>query len=1560
MSANEMDNMTYHPFPETLCRDRFWDLRTTWYTTDPDFTECFHSTVLVWGPCLFLWLLLPLQGYYVLSIQYRIDRWTWQSLAKLAICFLLIILCLVDAFDVVAQWSLYGINSVPSAEFIAQIVRVATLLVAAGCIYMDKRRARSTSGILFFFWFFLSVAAILAFRNIINKANTAGFGNDQVHFATQVIYMPLVVIQFILSCFGERFKETENNDKNPCPEKHASFLSQLTFWWFNPMAILGWRRPLQLADLWDVLPWDRTEINVENLERNWRIETERRARSLAQRANSGALLEDSPGRKDKSIYEPSLTKALWRTYWWGLTSSGLLRILSDLCIFISPQILQLLIGFVDDPTQAAWKGYLYATIMLLGAAAQTILLNYYLHITLRLGMHVRGSVVAEVYRKALRITSEAKRTSNIGEIVNLMSVDAQRFMDFLAYIHVLWSGPLQMGLAIFFLYQILGIAVLAGLGTMVALVPLNAFIVGKVRALQISQMKEKDGRIKIMTEILNGMKVLKLYAWEESFQGQVTEVRERELTTLRKAAFLGAVSYFTWMMSPFLVALATFATYVTTDPENNVLTAERVFVALALLNILRLPLTLLPTTITMAVQVSISIKRLANFLRNEEIDPNNVQDLPPSSPSSVIISDASFAWGKDDPVCLSKIDLAIKDGQLVAVVGQVGSGKSSMCSAMLGLMEKLNGSVAVKGNVAYVPQQAWIQNLTLEDNILFGKDMERERYEKTLDVCSLRTDLAMLAAGDKTEIGERGTNLSGGQRQRVSLARAVYSNADVYILDDPLSAVDAHVGKHIFEHVIGPNGMLTGKTRVLVTHGISYLPQVDLIVVLDNGAIREVGTYQELLTTKGAFSQFLRTYLMEERGDDDAQEDPEAAKLKDQILQEVADVEPIRRVSVVVPTGEKDSRGRSMSIISQTSVTSAKKIKDVFRRDSRRESKAPKAAEEKVKEKKPILSDTERGKLVDTEKSEVGSVKWSVYFMFMRQMSFPIVIAVAIFYGISYAMSMGTNFWLGSWSRDAANKTLRNSSELWIAQRDYRLGVYASFGGLQAVFVVMAALTLAVGRIRASRLLHHGMLKRIMRAPMAFFDTTPLGRIVNRFSKDVDTVDTVIPATLDVWMYCAFTVLSTVVVICVNTPLFVVLIVPLGIFYFFMQRFYISTSRQLKRLESTSRSPIYSHFQESISGTSVIIATKHIDRFVLENERLVDGNNGSYYPNIVSQRWIAVRLEIVGVCVSFGAALFAVIGRDNPGILNMTAEQIGLSISYSLAINQVLNWFVRMTSDLESNVVSVERLKEYSEVDSEAEWIIPSNRPDKDWPTAGQVQFVDYKTRYRPGLDLVLKGVNATVSSGEKIGIVGRTGAGKSSLTLALFRLIEAADGHISIDNLDIASVGLHDVRSRITILPQEPVLFSGTLRINLDPFNKFSDEDVWLALENSHLKRFVSSLPQGLNHIVADGGENYSIGQRQLICLARALLRKTKILILDEATAAVDLETDALIQQTIAEKFADCTILTIAHRINTIMDSTRIMVLDQGRVKEFAPPQVLLADRNSIFYSLAKTANLV
>ncbi|XP_059234527.1 ATP-binding cassette sub-family C member 3 isoform X3 [Mustela nigripes] len=1522
---------------DALCGSKFWDSNLSVHTDSPDLTPCFQNSLLAWAPCFYLWAALP---GYLLYREYHCGGYIVLSrLSRLKTVSGVLLWCVswADLF-----YSFHGLvhGGAPAPIFfVTPLVVGITMLLATLLIQYDRLRGVQSSGVLIIFWFLCVVCAIVPFRSRILLAMAKGKISDPFRFTTFYIYFALVLFALILSCFREKppFFSPRNVSPNPCPELSAGFLSRLCFWWFTKMAILGYRRPLEEQDLWSLKEEDCSQNVVHGLLEAWK----KLQKTTAQHKTAVSSGKTVSGEDEMLLggrrrpQQPSFLWALLVTFRSSLLISICLKVAQDLLSFVNPQLLSILISFISNPTAPTWWGFLVAGLMFACSMMQTLILQQFYHFVFAKALKLRLAIIGVIYRKALVISNSAKRESPVGEIVNLMSTDAQRFMDLAPFLNLVVSIPLQIILAMYFLWQNLGPSILAGVALMVLLIPLNGAVAVKMRAFQAEQMKFKDSRIKLMSEILAGIKVLKLYAWEPSFLEKVEGIREDELRLLRKSAYLQAISTFTWVCTPVLVTLTTLGVYVSVDP-NNVLDAEKAFVSVSLFNILKIPLNMLPQLISSLIQTSVSLKRIQHFLSQDELDPQCVERKIITPGYAVTIHNGTFTWAQDLPPTLHSLDIQVPKGALVAVVGPVGCGKSSLVSALLGEMEKLEGTVCVKGSVAYVPQQAWIQNCTLQENVLFGRALDPKRYHRALEACALLADLEMLPGGDQTEIGEKGINLSGGQRQRVSLARAVYSEADLFLLDDPLSAVDSHVAKHIFDQVIGPEGVLAGKTRVLVTHSISFLPQMDIIIVLAEGQVSEVGSYPDLLGRNGSFANFLCNYAPEEDKESlkedsrpalESTEDEELLLIEDTLSNhtDLTDNEPVlyevqkqfmRQLSVMSSEGEGQGR-------------------PVPRRRLGSAEKALQAAEAKA-----------RGALIQEEKTAMGTVKLSVFWDYAKAMGLYTTVAICVLYLCQTAAAIGANVWLSAWTNEAMVDSRQNNTSM-------RLGVYAALGVLQGILVMLAAVTLTVGSVHAARSLHQALLHNKMRSPQSFFDTTPSGRILNRFSKDIYVIDEVLAPTILMLLNSFYNSLATLVVIVASTPLFTVVTLPLGIFYVLMQRFYVATSRQLKRLESISRSPIYSHFSETVTGSSVIRAYGRSQDFQAISDAKVDANQRSCYAHIASNRWLGVQVEFVGNCVVFFAALFAVIGRNSlsPGL-------VGLSVSYALQITLTLNWMIRMMSDLEANIVAVERVKEYSKTETEAPWVVEGSRPPAGWPLKGEVEFRNYSVRYRPGLELVLKNLSLRVRGGEKVGIVGRTGAGKSSMTLCLFRILEAAEGEIRIDDLNVADIGLHDLRSQLTIIPQDPILFSASLRTNLDPFGHYSEEDIWRALELSHLHSFVSSQPAGLEFQCSEGGENLSVGQRQLVCLARALLRKSRILVLDEATAAIDLETDDFIQAIIRTQFESCTVLTIAHRLNTIMDYTRVLVLDKGTIAEFDSPANLIAARG-IFYGMARDAGL-
>ncbi|KAL5244983.1 hypothetical protein ACI65C_012393 [Semiaphis heraclei] len=1500
---------------DRFCGSTFWDWNLSWNTADPDVTPCFEKTFLVWTPCLFLWLFSPLEIYYLMNSKYRDIPWNWLNLVKVAGVSILSIISIFDIAYAIIRYS-SGMD-VFSVDIFTPLVKLITFIFVAVLISANRARGLRSSGLFFLFWLTMTFCGMFQYRTELKLI----FNNVPFHsypFISYMVYYPLILMEFVLCFFADAAPRLSDYDsvQVPCPEMKSSFPSKLLYLWYEPFAWSGYKRPIQTYDLWSMDHDDCSHVVVSVFNKHWehslikaKLKNNKNVATFKNKPDVSIIKSSPANYSHQNQYNVSILSVLCKSFGSTFLFGSFLKLIVDCLIFVSPQVLRHLISFVRNSNEPLWRGYFYIFLMMVTAILQTLILSQYFHRMFLVGMRVRTALTSAIYRKALRISNTARKSFTTGEIVNLMAVDAHRFIDVITYLNLVWSAPFQIALAVYFLWQLLGPSALAGLFLMIVLIPINSAVATKSKNLQVIQMKNKDDRAKLMNEILSGIKVLKLYAWEPSFEQKVLDIRGKEIKVLRSAAYLSAVSTFIWSCAPFLVSLVTFATYVFSD-DNHVLDAETAFVSLSLFTILRFPLTMLPTLVSNLVQSNVSVKRINKFMNSEELDPDAVtHDSDEKDP--LVIENGTFTWGEptDAPI-LSNINLRISSGQLVAVVGKVGSGKSSLVSAFLGEMDKVSGRVNTKGSIAYVPQQAWILNTSLKDNILFGQTFNDGTYKKVIAACALKADFQMLPAGDDTEIGEKGINLSGGQKQRVSLARAVYKESNIYFLDDPLSAVDSHVGKHIFEHVIGPKGLLQNKTRILVTHGITYLREVDLIVVMKDGQVSESGTYKELLDKKGDFADFLVSHMQE-------QNEYEVDEIEMSILLENASADMKEKYSC--------QRSESNSIYNQISIDSKNPIS------------------------RPIVE--QKAKLIELEKTETGNVKWDVYIQYIKSIG-PIFCVISVFIAIvSQGFSILSNIWLSVWSNDDSSLSGETEND---SKRLMHLTIYGLLGVGQVFSTVASSIALSFGTILAAEKLYKLINARIFKNPLSLFDTTPIGRILNRVSKDIDTIDNVLPLMISSFLTVTVSVIGTLIVISYSTPIFAVVIIPIAIIYCIIQRFYVATSRQLKRLESVSRSPIYSHFSETIAGATSIRAYGVESKFTLQSDQTVDFNQMCYYPNIVANRWLAVRLETIGNFIIFFSSVFSVLGRDilSPGI-------VGLSVSYALQITQILNWLVRMTSEVETNIVAVERINEYGETPQEAPWDVPSNLPPKEWPTRGEIQFKNLKVRYREGLDLVLKGLDILVEGGQTVGIVGRTGAGKSSLTLSLFRIVEAAEGSILIDGVDISKIGLHTLRNRLTIIPQDPVLFSGTLRINLDPTNSNTDAQLWNALELAHLKAYVVGLSGGLDYEVSEGGENLSVGQRQLVCLARALLKKTKILVLDEATAAIDLETDDLIQKTIRTEFKDCTILTIAHRLNTIMDSDKVIVLDNGIMIEYDTPANLLQNKSSVFYSMAKDAGI-
>ncbi|XP_063223005.1 ATP-binding cassette sub-family C member 3-like [Bacillus rossius redtenbacheri] len=1549
---------------DKYCGSKFWDSNLTWSESDPDLTPCFQKTALVWLPCTLLLALSPIEASFLMDSQSRRTPWTALNVSKLLLTSLLIVVCLADlGFALSLNNQGYAIYAV---DVYTPVVKLVALAICAVLQYYNKKQGQRTSGVLFIFWLFMAVCGVVQFRYEIRQLQQQVSPDPYFPVVSYIMFYIITLVIFLLSFFMDAVPKVWEYEglENPAPEIKHPFPVRLLFVWFDTFVWNSYRVPIKQENLWDLKPEEASRSIAPSFDRHWDKVIGRNSQMAEARArfhkNSGSM--DLARGKKAGLRQPSVLPSLCRAFGPIFFCASALGFINLVVTFANPQLLGLVISFVSS-NEPIWLGVVYAVLMFVFGSLQPIINSHFNLITMKAAVRIRVALIAVIYRKALTMSNNAKKLSTVGEIVNLMSVDTARIVESVMQLNWLWLCPLQILVALYFLWQLMGVAVLAGTAVMILMVPVNVVIANKAKNLQIAQMKIKDQRIKLMNEILNGIKVLKLYAWEGSYEKIIERMRDKEVKILKTTSYLNAGTSFIWTCAPLMVSLMTFMTYIFLD-SNNVLDSQKAFVSLTLFNLMRGPLAIIPMLITTMIQAGVSVKRISKYLCTEDLDMTAVSH-DSYEKHCLKIDNGTFTWGVEEEPTLRNINVRVQSGALVAVVGTVGSGKSSLVSALLGEMDKKSGSVNTVGSIAYVPQQAWIQHATLRDNITFGTPFDHARYQRVIDACALRSDLAILPGGDQIEIGEKGINLSGGQKQRVSLARAVYRDCDVYLLDDPLSAVDSHVGKHIFEKVIGPTGLLRNKTRVLVTHGITFLPRVDLILVLKDGQVSETGTYQELVQRRGAFAEFLDQHLQDILASDAAEQNLE--EVKQQLESSLGAEEFQRKLSRAMSrVSESRSqagsladivsalRSRSGSVHSMLSVASNKSR--ASKRRARNASESSRMNGGSILQLEGINEPDMAGqKLIEDEKIEEGNVKMYVFKYYMKAMSLPMVLGTFIFNALMQFFQVGDNAWLSVWSENMLGTVNETTGLVESNPQELYLGVYGAMGFGQSAGAVLGTLAISLGTLHAAKVLHASMLANIMRLPQSLFDTTPSGRILNRFSTDVNVLDLSFPMFMRFCIPYIYRLIGTLIVICYSTPIFMAVVVPIGVLYYFIQRIYVATVRQVRRIESASRAPIFSHFEESITGAPTIRAYRVQEAFIKKSEQHVDNNQKAIYPAVICNGWLTLRVEFIGAIITFFAALFSVLNRDTTN-----AGLVGLSISYALQVTMTLSFLVRTASDVETNIVAVERIKEYTELEQEAPWEVPEHPVPADWPAQGQVEFRDYQLRYREGLDLVLKGINVTIQGGEKVGIVGRTGAGKSSLTLALFRIVEPAGGTIYIDGVDITKIGLHDLRSRVTIIPQDPVLFSGPMRRNLDPFDRLSDEAVWTALEQAHLKDFVKSLPAGLNHEVSEAGENLSVGQRQLICLARALLRKTKVLVLDEATAAVDLETDDLIQETIKLAFKDCTILTIAHRLNTILDYNRVIVLDKGCMIEFDSPENLLKDSSSVFHGMAKDAGLV
>ena len=1361
----------------------------------------------------------------------------------------------------------------------------------------------------------------------------------------------------------ERLNPLKKSIKPPIPkervvsrEYRAPFLSLLTFHWMAPFMSTGYQRPLELNDIWLVNPNRASPVLSDKLSASFQ-------RRVA-RGNKYPLLW-----------------ALYETFKFEFWLGGMSQLSASIFQVLSPFTIRYLISFAAQAYEAqvhnAPAPHISKGIgLVIGITAmqmcQSMGTNHFIYRGQMVGAQSRGALITAIFEKAMKISGRAKaggkaiedtakqeggmdketkrqnffkrklnpiggpqvtpdRAQRIsgdgagwgnGRVVNLMSTDTYRIDQASGMFHIVWTAPVTIIITLVVLLINLTYSALAGFALLVIGIPALTKAIKKLFSRRRAINKITDQRVSLTQEILQSVRFVKYFGWESSFLERISQIRRREIGAIQVLLTIRNGINAASMSLPIFASMLSFITF---SLSKHDLDPAPIFSSLALFNSLRMPLNLLPLVIGQVVDAWSSIGRIQDFLiaeeQNEDFswdmegehavlmehadftwertitqDPDKNVGLPSNKKQMKAVRDAEKAAareprpanpksGEDSSSTLTKVqpfklhdlELCIGRNELIAVIGGVGSGKSSLLAALAGDMRRTNGSVTMGATRAFCPQYAWIQNTSVKENILFGKPYDRKWYDTVVDACALRPDLQALPNGDMTEIGERGITVSGGQKQRLNIARAIYFDSDIVLMDDPLSAVDAHVGRHIFDNAIC--GLLKDKCRILATHQLHILSRCDRIVWLQEGHIEVVDTFANLINHNEAFQKLMASTAQEDKEEKPVNEDGIEVEKKD-----------------------------------------VKKMKD-----------------------------NKRGAaLMQQEERAVKSVGWSVYIAYVRA-SGSILFAPMVFLILiaSQGTNITTSLWLSWWT----------SNKFGYTEGQY-IGAYAALGAVQAFLIFVFSVSLTTLGTRASKVMLQKAMTRVLRAPMSFFDTTPLGRITNRFAKDVDIMDNNLTDAMRIYFFNLAMILAVFILIIIYFHYFAIALAPLILMFLFSASYYRSSARELKRHEAVLRSEVFARFGEAVSGTASIRAYGLQDYFAKGIYRSVDQMNSAYYLTFSNQRWLSIRLDAIGNSLVFTTGILVVTSR-----FSVSPSIGGLVLAYILSIVQMIQFVVRQLAEVENAMVSTERLHYYgTELDEEPPLHL-KNVPES-WPHKGGIVFNDVHMRYREGLPLVLQGFNMAVEGGERIGIVGRTGAGKSSIMSTLFRLVELSSGSISIDGINIAQVGLKDLRTRLAIIPQDPTLFRGTIRSNLDPFNKHTDLELWSALRQSDLvdaDAQVDDKSHGRIHldgIVEEEGLNFSLGQRQLMALARALVRGSQIIVCDEATSSVDMDTDQKIQRTIQTGFKGKTLLCIAHRLKTIINYDRICVMEQGRIAELDTP-IKLWEAGGIFKGMCDRSGI-
>ncbi|RHY66584.1 hypothetical protein DYB30_011291 [Aphanomyces astaci] len=1282
-----------------------------------------------------------------------------------------------------------------------------------------------------------------------------------------------------------KLESTRDKDAKS-PLETENFFSRWLYLWADPLMKLGNERQLQASDLWPLPSDSKCEVITESFEPKF--------------------------NKSQSIFRATVSE-------FGAQALvvGVLQFIAMVLSLYGPIVLNKVVSSIelstpDFQTLAAPVVSLFVVKIIQAILqTQTVLKNELLFVK------VMAVLQNLLYKKALRLNAKSRKAKSTGEVSNLFTSDMWPIVAVSFFINQVWIIPLQVTALMYLLWQQLDWAMFSGIGVMIVAFFLTRWFATMQRTNWRVLMAKKDTRMKTINEVFGSMQIIKLNAWEERYYAKISDLRADELRSLWTQFCIGAGTTAMNNIAPVALTTISFACYVLVLKQP--LTASKVFTALSLFNMVKQPMMRLPQIVAAFMQAAVSYKRFAEFLALAERDPSVVSShVVSGNDIAVEVIDGSFGWDESNPF-FTHLNLTIRRGEFAVVHGSVGEGKTSLCNVLLGELDKYAGSVGVRGRVAYFGQQPWIQNMSIRENILFGLPYDRVKYSRVLEACALATDLTLFAAGDRTEIGSKGVNVSGGQKARISLARACYSDADIYVLDSPLSAVDAIVQNEIFTKCF--LGLLRNKTLVLVTHSPEIIasPYIDRTIEVGNGGKTLTVTMNPNKQDCDALVPPYPTRSYSVADDDDSSMD---------ILDNIG-------------TGGANSTLQYMDMLVSPSLKSpfGATVEDHLFTPMDAQAPLPPTYNEED-------GTGSRGQLVVAEERESGRVSQKVFLAYFDAVGgWTTVVALLAVQSLWQGLQVSSDLWLSAWTATGATVTPAEFQDA----AEFHISVYAALAIGSSIMVVVRVLTVSVAGIRASQTMFDDMTKALLGAPMVFFDTNPLGRILNRFSGDINAVDGRLPNQFGFFLSTVFVLLFSLgTTVAVIRSLGVILL-PLMYIYYKVASIFVQPAREIERLNKTTRSPLITHISESIDGAVVVRAFggKHVRRFERLQQTKVNRNMETMFCGELASQWFSFRIQMISALMLLVTTMSLIYMR---GYLN--AGLVGLVFGYALQITGQLEWMVQMWSQLETAMVAPERVAEYTNVAQEAPRVISGAVP-ASWPAHGSIEFQHVSFRYKPHDPLVLKDVSFHIESGEKVGIVGRTGAGKSSLTMALFRINEVASGRVVIGGVDTATVGIKTLRESMAIIPQNPILFKGTLRAYLDPFESSSDAQLWDALDKVQLTPRVS-LEQGkLEAVIEENGENFSVGERQMLCMARALLRNCRIVVMDEATAAIDHETDQTLQRVIRQAFASSTVLTIAHRLDTVLDADRIMVLDQGRLAQCDAPENLIRAGAGIFFEL-------